>query len=114
MRRADLMRRSDWSSFYWSDSATSRATGESLRTCMAKYGVGGWQSEERDMVAALIFLDAERSPANSWLLGVKRYSGDRCTATLYENDNDVVAIPSDSVLGEELAAALAASVFESC
>ena len=111
MASADALRRSEWTSLYWSDVATSRH-GESLRTALYKYGVGGIESKTRNMVVSLIYLDSTRSASHSWLLGVKTYSGAAKTARLYENDNDTVAIPGDSVLGEELRALLRDAVFE--
>ena len=104
-------RRSDWDWLYFSDSFKSRH-GESLRTALYKYGVGGLESKTRNMVVALIFLDSTRSASHSWLLAVKTYSGAAKTARLYENDNDTVEIPCDSVLGEELRVMLRDAVFE--
>ena len=44
-----------WDFYYWNETMVNHE-GESLRECMERYGVGGWYSEKKDMVAALIFL----------------------------------------------------------
>ena len=70
----------DWDTFYWSDEFKSRDN-ETLRQCFHTYGVGGWMSSSKDMVAALIFLDSTRSPCNSWLLGVKHFHSNKQEAS---------------------------------
>ena len=42
-----------WSFYYW-DEAYVNKDSETLKTCMERYGVGGWYSIPKDMVAALI------------------------------------------------------------
>ncbi|MAT10129.1 MAG: hypothetical protein CMM02_03885 [Rhodopirellula sp.] len=107
----ELKLKCDWNTFYWSDDFKSR-NNETLQHCFNTYGVGGWMSRSRDMVAALIFLDETRSACNSWLLGVKHFrSNKQADVALYQNE-DTVDIPSNSVLGEEICEALSASEFD--
>ena len=89
----------DWDTFYWSDEFKSRDN-ETLRQCFHTYGVGGWMSSSKDMVAALIFLDSTRSACNSWLLGVKTFHSNKQEDVELYQDDDTEEIPSNSVLGE--------------
>ena len=60
-----------WSSYYWNEMEVN-SQGESLRQCMERYGVGGRYSEDKDMIAALVFLSVDKTAENSWVLGIKR------------------------------------------
>uniref|UniRef100_A0A7S2Z1P9 Uncharacterized protein n=1 Tax=Chloropicon laureae TaxID=464258 RepID=A0A7S2Z1P9_9CHLO len=74
-----------WDFYHWNETETNHE-GESLRACMDRYGVGGWYSTERDMVAALVYKTAAKTAANSWLLGIKHLNGKQETARMYEGD----------------------------
>lgn len=87
--------------------------GESLRACMERYGVGGWYSEEKDMVAALIFKAADKDAGNSWLLGLKHLNNDMQPAVrLYEDDPHTYHLSLATSLGAQITSLLAESVFE--
>ncbi len=91
-----------WEFFYWSAEEKNRQ-GESLSTCMSKYGVGGWYCTSRDMAAALVFKSDERLASNSWLLGVKRLS-DHVQASAYHYDTmqHSFRVPASSVFGSRM------------
>lgn len=101
-----------WQFFYWREGAVNRA-GESLAMCIERYGVGGWVSPQKDMVAALVFQSAARDAGDSWLLGLKRFgTGMQAEARLYEVDAACVRLAPTSERGAELVALLGACSFE--
>ncbi len=100
-----------WDFYYWNETKLNDE-GESLRACMERYGVGGWYSEEKDMVAALVFLSADKTAAKSWLLGIKHLNGKQGAAGMYENDPRVYHLSLSTSLGAHITNLLAESVFE--
>ena len=108
-----LETRTKWDFYYWSESETNRE-GKSLEECLNTYGVGGWYSEAKDMVAALVFKSAERDAGYSWLLGIKHLviSDKQEPTTLYERDPEVYHVPVSDPFGEHITSKLAASQFE--
>ncbi len=100
-----------WDFYYWKETKVNHE-GESLRACMERYGVGGWYSEEKDMVAALVFLSAKKTPGNSWLLGIKQLNDKQMAARLYEDDPRVCHLSLATSLGAQITSVLAGSVFE--
>lgn len=100
-----------WNFYYWNETETNHE-GESLRTCMDRYGVGGWYSEERDIVAALVFKSADKTAANSWLLGIKHLNGKQETARLYEDDPRTYRLSLATSLGAHITSLLAEMEFE--
>ena len=79
---------------------------------MELYGVGGWYSEDKDMVAALIFLSADKTAGNSWLLGIKHLDGKQEVAQMYEDDPRTYQLSLDTSLGAHITSLLAGCVFE--
>jgi hypothetical protein len=80
--------------YYWSDDFLNEQ-GENLVTCLEKYGTGGWTSAEKDMKAALIYLDASCDEGHAWLKSVDRLStGEQATIRLHEEDADTYRIPA--------------------
>lgn len=100
-----------WDFYYWSEAEVNQE-GESLRECMERYGVGGSYSEEMDMVAALIFMSAEKTAADSWLLGVKHLDDTQGTPRMHEDDPRTYRLSPTTSLGAHITSALAGSVFE--
>ena len=92
-----------WNFYYW-DETKVNTEGESLRACMERYGVGGWYSEEKDMVVALVFLSADKTAASSWLLGIKHLDGKQEAARMYEDDPRVYHLSLAASLGAPRAA----------
>ena len=79
---------------------------------MERYGVGGWYSEEKDMVAALVFLSADKTAANSWLLGIKHLNDKQEAAQMYEDDPCAYRLSLATSLGAHITSLLAGSLFE--
>jgi len=101
-----------WNFYYWDETETNHE-GESLRACMDRYGVGGWYSQERDMVAALVYKTAAKTAANSWLLGIKHLNGGKQeTARLYEEDPRTYRLSLATTLGAHITSLLAEREFE--
>ena len=100
-----------WNFYYWNETKVNHE-GESLRACMERYGVGGWYSEEKDMVAALVFLSTDKTAANSWLLGIKHLNDKQEAARMYEDDPRVYHLSLATSLGAHITSVLAGSVFE--
>ena len=100
-----------WNFYYWDETQVNHE-GESLRACMERYGVGGWYSEEKDMVAALVFLSADTTAAKSWLLGIKHLNDKQETAGMYEDDPRTYRLSLATSLGAHITNLLAESVFE--
>ena len=91
-----------WEFFYWSAEEKNRE-GESLSTCVSKYGVGGWYSTSANTVAALVFKSDERKANYSWLLGVKRLSDHvQKSASHYERMQHIFRVPASSVFGSRM------------
>lgn len=101
----------EWQFYQWSETKTNH-DGESLRACMERYGVGGWYSEEKDMVAALIFLSADRSPNNSWLLGIKHLDGEQLPARVYDDHLYTYKLSLNTSLGAHISSLLAGCSFQ--
>lgn len=99
-----------WGFYQWSETKTN-SEGLSLRECMERYGVGGWYSNDQDMVAALIFLSAEKSDGNSWLLGIKHLDGRQGSARLYDEDLYTYNLALNTSLGNHVTSLLAGCVF---
>ena len=73
-------------SWYWSETFVNEH-GESLRTCLERYGTGG--DEDDVLTTRLVYLDATRSDCNSWLLNVReRSSGALLLDEAHELDPD--------------------------
>ena len=77
---------------FWDLAKTNRA-GESLDTCLQKYGYDVMDAtDERDMIYKVVFLDETKSFGYAWLCWIYRPStGDfggvgSSTATRYEGD----------------------------
>ena len=100
-----------WNFYHWNETKMNHK-GESLRECMERYGVGGWYSEEKDMVAALVFLSADKTAANSWLLGIKHLDDTQATARMYDDDPRTYHLALTTSLGAHITSGLAGSVFE--
>jgi hypothetical protein len=96
-----------WQYYYWNDTKTN-PEGESLQTCMTKYGVGGWYSPEKDMIYACIFMSEVKGHPweNNWLLGIKHFSGDQGNVTLYENEGTNYHLSPSSPLGAQITSLL--------
>ena len=101
----------DWHAFYWSETASF--DGKTLQECVDAYGVGGWVSRAKNMVAALVFLSAERSAANSFLLALKPRTKNHAHApvTAHERDPQVLKVSPRHGLGARLRAQLIAATF---
>ena len=108
---AQTAAQSIWEFYYWNETDTN-PEGESLRTCMERYGVGGWYSKEKDMVAALVFKSAEKTAGNSWLLGLKRLNNEQAEVRMYEENPFTYHLPLDTTLGANITMLLASSAFE--
>ena len=100
-----------WDFYHWNETKVNYE-GESLRACMERYGVGGWYSEEKDMVAALVFLSADKTATNSWLLGIKHLDDKQEVARMYEDDPRAYHLSLATSLGAHITSVLAGSVFE--
>lgn len=100
-----------WDFYYWNETDTN-PEGESLRICMERYGVGGWYSKEKDMVAALVFKSAEKTAGNSWLLGLKRLNNEQAEVRMYEDNPFTYHLALDTTLGANITTLLASSAFE--
>ena len=111
--RGHALRRvkTEWEYYYWDETKTN-TQGESLRTCMERYGVGGWYATRKDMAVALIFLCADRSAGNAWLLGVKHMDHVQGDARLYEELPRTYHLLPTTALGKEITQLLEASDFE--
>ena len=101
----------EWEFYHWCETKTNNQ-GLSLRECIERYGVGGWYSNDKDMVAALVFLSADRSADNSWLLGVKHLDGEQALVRLYENHLYTYKLSLNTSLGANITSLLANCVFE--
>ena len=108
---AQTAAQSIWEFYYWNETDTN-PEGESLRTCMERYGVGGWYSKEKDMVAALVFKSAEKTAGNSWLLGLKRLNNEQAEVRMYEENPFTYHLALDTTLGANITMLLASSAFE--
>ena len=104
----------EWEFYSWSETATNNE-GLSLRACMERYGVGGWYSKDKDMIAALIFLSADRTNGNSWLLGLKRFNGVQAAVRVHDRtkkeDLYTYKLSLDTSLGVGITHLLADCVF---
>ena len=99
-----------WNFYHWNETKVNRY-GESLRACMKRYGVGGWYSEEKDMIAALIFLSTSKTAADSWLLGIKHLNGNQEVARASEDDPNAYHLSPGTSLGAHITGLLEGSVF---
>lgn len=100
----------EWEYYEWCETNTNNE-GLSLRLCMERYGVGGWISKDQDMVAALIFLSADRDFGKSWLLGVKHLDGQQASIRVYEN-MPTYKLSLNTSLGTKISRLLTESVFK--
>lgn len=98
-----------WAYFHFSDDFRTRA-GESLETCLNKYGVGGWRSGEQ--ICALLFLDGRTTAANAWTLGLKGLDHKQLPTRPHASPGVVSSVLPDSRLGRRIANQLADTVFE--
>ena len=113
-----ILMQTTWRYYYWSETDMNRE-GESLRTCLERYGVGGWYSND-GRAAALVFYSAEKSAGYSWLLGMKHVNGEeevsqgplQLNAGLYERMQGTFHLSPDTSLGRQITEQLAGSVFE--
>ena len=101
----------EWKHYDWDETFTNNE-GLSLRECMSRYGVGGWYSNDKDMVAALIFLSADKSAHNSWLLGLKHLNGKQGSVRAHDEALYTYKLLPDTLLGANIKNLLANSVFE--
>ena len=99
-----------WSFYYW-DEAYVNKDSETLKTCMERYGVGGWYSIPKDMVTALVFLSAEKTASSSWLLGVKHLNNEQAAATMYEQGARTSHLSLETPLGAQITDLLALATF---
>jgi hypothetical protein len=99
-----------WDFYHWDETKVNQM-GESLRTCMMHYGVGGIYSSEKDMVVALIFLCSEKTAANSWLLGMKHLDNTQAEASLYDTSPRVYHLSPGTSLGAQITELLGSVVF---
>ena len=100
-----------WSFYHWNETKVNQE-GESLRECIERYGVGGWASKDKDMIAALVFLSADKTSSNSWLLGIKHFDHKQEAAQMYEDDHYAYHLSPNTLLGAHITSLLAGSVFE--
>ena len=100
-----------WSFYYWNETKLN-TEGESLRQCVERYGVGGWYSQEKDMLAALVFLCREKTAGNAWLLGIKHLNCKQAAAKMYENDPCCYRLSPHPSLGKHITCRLGESSFE--
>jgi hypothetical protein len=110
LRNPLLRMQTKWNFYHWSD-AEMNGEGKSLKTCMECYGVGGWYSKEKDMVAALIYLSADKTAGSSWLLGIKHLNNKQEVARIYDADPNTYHLSLDTALGGRITSLLASSVF---
>ena len=109
---AELVKmQTEWDYYHFSETETNDE-GLSLRECMERYGVGGWYSNENDMVAALIFLSADKSPGKSWLLGTKHIDGKQEPVRVHEVDLYTYRLSPNTTLGARITNLLSGCVFE--
>ena len=101
----------EWKHYDWNETFTNNE-GLSLRGCMSRYGVGGWYSNDNDMVAALIFLSADKSADNAWLLGLKHLNGKQGSVRTHDEALYTYKLSPDTLLGANIKNLLANSVFE--
>ena len=101
----------EWKHYDWNETFTNNE-GLSLRGCMSRYGVGGWYSNDNDMVAALIFLSADKSADNAWLLGLKHLNGKQVSVRTHDEVLYTYKLSPDTLLGANIKNLLANSVFE--
>ena len=94
----------EWKHYDWNETFTNNE-GLSLRGCMSRYGVGGWYSNDNDMVAALIFLSADKSADNAWLL-------EQGSVRTHDEALYTYKLSPDTLLGANIKNLLANSVFE--
>jgi hypothetical protein len=113
IRRKTLLKlhlQTEWDYYYWDDDETNQ-NGESIKTCMERYGVTGWYQREAQTASALVFLSSERTHANAWLLGMKNLDG-QLSMRIYENCPTTYRLSIDTSLGVSITALLVDSVFE--
>ena len=79
---------------------------------MERYGVGGRYSEDKDMIAALVFLSVDKTAENSWVLGIKRLNGKQGAARMCENDPHAYHLSLGTSLGAHITTLLARCMFE--
>jgi hypothetical protein len=102
---------SKWEFYYWSESKKN-SNGMSLLNCLQHYGVGGWISVEKDMVAALVYLSADKDVGNSWLLGLKHLDRTQGQAGSYEQDPYTFHLSSNTALGSRITMSLSDITFD--
>ena len=100
-----------WDHYHWNETFTNHE-GLSLRECMNRYGVGGWYSTRKDMVVALVFLCADKSAGNSWLLGIKQINGEQRSVRVHDDEPYTYNLSPDTSLGTNIYGLLADCVFE--
>jgi hypothetical protein len=103
-----------WQFYYWSDCEIMPVNdeGETLKTCMDRYGVGGWYSREKGMIAVFVFVSADKTAENSWLLGIKQFNGNQALIQLYEMNPHAFHLSLDTPLGVRITNLLAACEME--
>ena len=111
MSEGRMSMQTEWEFYQWSETKINNEH-LSLRECVERYGVGGWYSNDKDMVAALIFLDTDRSPDNSWLLGLKHLDGEQAPARVYDDHLYTYKLSLNTSLGAHITSLLAGCVFE--
>jgi len=113
IRRKTLLKlhlQTEWDYYYWDDDETNQ-NGESIKTCMERYGVTGWYQRAAQTAVALVFLSSEKTHANTWLLGMKNLDG-QLSMRNHENCPTTYRLSIDTSLGVSITALLADSVFE--
>lgn len=112
VRSTDDSRRmqTKWDFYYWNELPMN--DGKLLSECMESYGVGGWCSKEKDMIAAFVFLSAEKTASKSWLLGIKHLNGVQGRSTQYERGPGCYRLSLKTSLGAQITGALRGTVFE--
>lgn len=99
--------RTQWDFFFW-DEIFETDEKLSLRDCLFRYGVGGQYCKSKDMVVIVLYLCENRTPDNSWLLGVKHFYGDQeqGESTLYDGQRFTYRMSTETHLGKEILALL--------
>ena len=64
------------------------------------------------MIAAFVFLSADKTAAESWLLGVKHLDGKQEAVKVHDDDPHSYHLAPDTPLGAHLTSLLAGAEFE--
>ena len=112
-RRGVLLKlhlQTEWQYYYWDDIETNDQ-GESINTCIERYGVGGWYQKEGQTAAAVVFLSSKKTFAKCWLLGMKNLDGQLTMGNLEESPS-TYHLSINTSLGKSITELLSESIFE--